>query len=581
MSDRGASSDQPGPVFNDLRLEGHFCDAVIKVEDVEFPIHKIILCQCSLYFRALFIRWSGPDKTVYNIPGLSPDMMQIIIKFAYTGSLSVTEDNVQELLLAADQFNIKDIVRACCDFLGEQLCPENCIGIWQFTFCSCFELQRKAYQFILDHFEEVVSSEEFQDLTVQELTDILERDDLNVSEETTVCEAILRWIAHRPEERQAHLLVLLSKVRLALMSQDHLGTTVISNELVKSNAECFQMVKEIMDNKDRLTLPAVFMRDPVARPRMPNTILLAIGGWSRAGPINSIEAYNIRADLWINLTNNQEPLHAYHGAAFLDGYVYCVGGYGSEEHLNSVRRLDLSTHTWQEVAPMHFRRCYVCTTVLDGRIYAMGGYNGYVRLRTAECYRPDTNQWSAIAPMHEGRSDASCTTFNNKIYICGGFTGNECLETCEYYSPETNQWTVIAPMNSQRSGVGVVACADRIFAVGGFDGSARLRSAEAYNPHTNTWHEVSSMSTTRSNFGIAVIEDLLFVVGGFNGFTTSNNVEYYNVMTDEWSEACGMEIYRSGVSCCVLRGLPNMAEYILSRDARPDSEVELLEEEST
>ncbi|XP_030280923.1 kelch-like protein 10 isoform X2 [Sparus aurata] len=466
MSDRGASSDQPGPVFNDLRLEGHFCDAVIKVEDVEFPIHKIILCQCSLYFRALFIRWSGPDKTVYNIPGLSPDMMQIIIKFAYTGSLSVTEDNVQELLLAADQFNIKDIVRACCDFLGEQLCPENCIGIWQFTFCSCFELQRKAYQFILDHFEEVVSSEEFQDLTVQELTDILERDDLNVSEETTVCEAILRWIAHRPEERQAHLLVLLSKVRLALMSQDHLGTTVISNELVKSNAECFQMVKEIMDNKDRLTLPAVFMRDPVARPRMPNTILLAIGGWSRAGPINSIEAYNIRADLWINLTNNQEPLHAYHGAAFLDG-------------------------------------------------------------------------------------------------------------------PETNQWTVIAPMNSQRSGVGVVACADRIFAVGGFDGSARLRSAEAYNPHTNTWHEVSSMSTTRSNFGIAVIEDLLFVVGGFNGFTTSNNVEYYNVMTDEWSEACGMEIYRSGVSCCVLRGLPNMAEYILSRDARPDSEVELLEEEST
>lgn len=89
------------------------------------------------------------------------------------------------------------------------------------------------------------------------------------------------------------------------------------------------------------------------------------------------------------------------------------------------------------------------------------------------------------------------------------------------------------------------------------------------------------MSTTRSNFGIAVIEDLLFVVGGFNGFTTSNNVEYYNVMTDEWSEACGMEIYRSGVSCCVLRGLPNMAEYILSRDARPDSEVELLEEEST
>ena len=89
------------------------------------------------------------------------------------------------------------------------------------------------------------------------------------------------------------------------------------------------------------------------------------------------------------------------------------------------------------------------------------------------------------------------------------------------------------------------------------------------------------MSTTRSNFGIAVIEDLLFVVGGFNGFTTSNKVEYYNMMTDEWSEACDMEIYRSGISCCVVHGLPNMAEYTLSRDTRPISEVELLEEEST
>lgn len=51
------------------------------------------------------------------------------------------------------------------------------------------------------------------------------------------------------------------------MSQDHPGTTV-SNELVKSNAECFEMVKEILENKDRLTSPALVMRDSVARPHL-------------------------------------------------------------------------------------------------------------------------------------------------------------------------------------------------------------------------------------------------------------------------------------------------------------------------
>ena len=99
----------------------------------------------------------------------------------------------------------------------EQLSPENCIGIWQFTnICPCFELQSKAYQLTLDHFEEVVSSKEFQDLAVRELTDIITRDNLSVSKESTVCKAIFHWIAHRPEEIQGHLLLLLSKVSFAI-----------------------------------------------------------------------------------------------------------------------------------------------------------------------------------------------------------------------------------------------------------------------------------------------------------------------------------------------------------------------------
>lgn len=75
------------------------------------------------------------------------------------------------------------------------------------------------------------------------------------------------------------------------------------------------------------------------------------------------------------------------------------------------------------------------------------------------------------------------------------------------------------------------------------------------------------MLTPRSNFGIEVIDDQLFVVGGFNGFTTSYNVEFYDATTDEWSEACDMEIFRSALSCCVVYGIPNIAEYTFPRDS--------------
>uniref|UniRef100_A0A7N8X2V7 Kelch-like protein 10 n=1 Tax=Mastacembelus armatus TaxID=205130 RepID=A0A7N8X2V7_9TELE len=573
MSEQDKSSQKSSSVYNELRLEGRFCDAVIKVDDAEFQIHKIILCNCSPYFRALFTRWSTSDRKNFSVPGLSSNMMQLIIDFAYTGSVSVTEDNVQDLLLAADLLNVIEVVQTCSEFLGEQLCPENCIGIWQFTnICFSPELQCKAYSYIIDHFEEVVSCEEFQQLSVEELSDILDRDDLNVKKESTVYEAVVHWITHIPEERERHITLLLSKVRLALTSIEYIKINVLSADLVKNNRDslmvahtAIQTIFHIMTNSPSLS----GLCNPIRRPRLPNAILLAIGGWSGGDPTNGIEAYDVRADRWINVTNNLERPRAYHGAAFLNGYVYCIGGFDRVEHFNSVRRLDLRTHTWDEVAPMYNRRCYVSVTVLNGCIYAMGGYDGHARLNTAERYTPEINQWSLIAPMHEQRSDASCTTLNNKVYICGGFNGNECLQTAEYYNPETNQWTMITPMNSRRSGIGVIAYVGHVFAVGGFDGSNRLRSAEAYNPCTNTWHLVASMLTPRSNFGLEVIEDRLFVVGGFNGFTTTYNVEYYDSTSSEWSEACDMEIFRSALSCCVVSRLSDMTEYTVPRDSLP------------
>ncbi|XP_034403148.1 kelch-like protein 10 [Cyclopterus lumpus] len=572
MSDQAESSHK-GSVFNNLRLEGQFCDAVIKVEDVEFEIHKVILCKCSPYFLALFQRWSSPDKKVFVIPGMSPDMMRLIIEFAYTGTVSVTAENVQELLLAADQLNVMDVVQTCCDFLGEQLCTENCIGIFRVTdVVFSAELQHRAYRYMVDHFEEVAHHEEFLHLSLQQLIDILERDDLNVRNESVAFEAVLRWIDHVPEERKAHVAVLLSKVRLALTTLDYMQLKVVSNELVNTNTQCVTMVQDALEaiSHIRTSRPSVaHFSNPLARPRLPNAILLAIGGWSGGDPTNGIEAYDIRADYWINVTNNCERPRAYHGTAILNGSLYCIGGFDRVEHFNSVRRFDLSMRVWQEAASMCHRRCYVSVTVLGECIYALGGFDGRTRLNTAERYRPEANQWSLIAPMQELRSDASSTTLHNKVYICGGFNGAECLQTAECYIPEANQWTMIGLMNSRRSGIGIVAYAGCVYAVGGFNGTNRLCSAEAYDPENNSWHEVSPMLTPRSNFGIEVLDDRLFAVGGFNGFTTSENVECYDATTDAWTEACDMDIFRSALSCCVVSGLPNMAEYVVPRDTLP------------
>ncbi|XP_077471727.1 kelch-like protein 10 [Stigmatopora argus] len=546
-------------------------DAIIAVDNTEFHIHKIILCNCSPYFGALFLRWSTPDQRVYVIRGLTAHLMQLIVDFAYTGTLSVTEDNVKELLIAADEFNMIAIVQTCCAFLTEQLRPENCVGIWQFTRNYYMpQLQLEAYQYILYHFEDVVASHELRRLSVQDLCEILDRDDLIVKKENTVYEAVLHWIAHSPCERGRNLAVLLARVRLALTSEDFITVNVLTNQMVQNSRKCLDMVGFATRVIRHMKANSVSgFCNLVARPRLPSAILLAIGGWSGVNPTQCIEAYDIHANSWVSLLDDMDQPRAYCGAAFLHNAIYCLGGFDGTEHYNTVSRFDLNTRTWQEVAPMHFRRCYVSVTVLNGCIYAIGGHDGRVRLKTAEYYMPETNQWTLIASMQEQRSDASCTALNDKVYICGGFNGNESLQTAEYYNPETNQWTTTAPMSCRRSGIGVIGHAGHVYAVGGYDGDDRLASAEAYDPETDTWILLPPMQCPRSNFGIEVVEDCLFVAGGYNGVSTTNLVEYYDLKLGTWAAANDMGISRSALSCCVMSGLPNIAQYTMLRNDLP------------
>ncbi|KAM9323159.1 kelch-like protein 10 [Pholidichthys leucotaenia] len=542
---------------NELRLEGRLCDAVIRVEDIEFKIHKIILVNLSPYFSALFLRWASSEQKVFNISGISAPIMELILEYAYTGLVSVTVENMQELLLAAEQLEVMDIVQICWNFIKNELAPKNCIGIWQFTnVISCPEMRYKAYRYITDHFVDVISSEEFLQLSVEELEDILGRDELCVKRENSVYEAAIKWMLHMPEKREEHAVRLLSKVRLGLMTESYIRLNVLSQDLVCNNLECRSLVREALQ---------AGTCSPFRRPRLPNAILLAIGGYSGPDLSNGIEAYDFQANHWRDVTNPLECPRAYHGAVFLKGFVYCVGGFDGRTYLNSVRRFDPGTRMWEEVAPMYRCRRYVSVTVLNGCIYALGGFNGRIRLNTAECYRPESNQWSFIAPMHERRSVASCTTLHHRIYICGGFNGHGGLQTAESYNPETNKWTMIAPMTSVRRGMGVITYQDHVYVIGGFNGNIHLNSAEAYNPLTNSWHAVPSMSTPRSHFGIEVINDSIFVVGGFSGNTIIFDAEFYDAVTNEWCNARQMNIFRGALSCCVVSGLNNLEEYTIPR----------------
>ncbi|XP_029960180.1 kelch-like protein 10 [Salarias fasciatus] len=569
-----------------LRSAGSFCDAVLKVQDVEFQVHKVILCECSPYFEALFVRWSSPNQRDYDIQGITPVIMELIIKFAYTGSVHVTVDNVQGLMVTANQFEIMDVVQTCSHVLEEQLCPENCISIWQFIrFYSISNLQTKVYRYVLDHFEKVISSQQLQRLTVHEFAHFLDRDDLIVRAESILYEGIMKWIGNDPDQRKEHLCYLMSKIRLCLMSMRYIMVTVLPNDLVKNDSQCLAMVTKASRMLHYLfnNFGGNIFSNPFVRPRLPNALLFATGSINGDHPINSVEAYDIRINRWLTFTLIAEP-RSDHGTAFLNGSIYYVGGFSREGFSNSVLRFNPVMKTFQEVAPMHVCRCYVTVTVLKGLIYALGGYDGQMHLDSAEHYQPESNQWTLIAPMRERRSGAGCAVLHQKIYVFGGFDGWDYLQTAECYDPQTNQWTVISDMSCPRSKFGAAASKNLAYVVGGFDGNNCLASAEVYDPRSNTWSILPSMISRRCNFGIEVLDDCIFVVGGSDNFRAIRAVECFDPVQNLWFDVRNLHASHSSVSCCVVYGLPNMEDYTFNRDSLPffqlDQEMEKEERES-
>ncbi|XP_064001749.1 kelch-like protein 10 [Pogoniulus pusillus] len=553
--------------FSELLQEGEHCDVSLRVDGVEFHAHKVILSRCSDYFRTLFSsRWKETDKRVHELHGFSAETMRHVIEYVYTGTVPLTWHSAQDLLSMADYLSVTGLTKLCADFLKSQLSLENCLDVWRFTDTYyCPSLRDAACTFVLHHFKQVTEvSTKFVDLSVSDLKDIIEKDELNVAHEGIVFEAVVRWVAHDPENRRQHLAALLSKVRLALMPAEYFLANVQTHCYVRESEECKALIIDAMTEMYQLSMSSADseLLSPLSRPRLPYSVLFAIGGWSGESPTNAIEVYDPRVDQWVDITREGEGPLAYHNAAYLEGFIYVIGGFDSVDCSSSVKRLDLLKKTWQEVAPMHYKRCYVSVAVLNNVIYAMGGFDGHVRLNTAERYHPESNQWTMIAPMHEQRSDASAASLHDKVYICGGFNGTECLITAEVYDAATNQWTTIAPMSRRRSGVGVVAYDDKVYAVGGFNGFRRLHSAEAYSPEGDSWQLVANMLCPRSNFGIEVVEDRLFVVGGFNGFTTTFNAEYYDKATNEWYSIHDMGTHRSALSCTVVKGLPNVRDYV-------------------
>ena len=303
-------------------------------------------------FRNAFpkiLKSPSPSSDTIPIKDVDEPTLRTLVDFCYTGEVSINDSNVQQLLPAASLLQIHEVQDVCSEWLKKQLHPTNCLGIRSFADSfACRDLLKAAEKFMRDNIQEVIGSEEFLQLPVSQLVELVASDELNVKSEEQVYRAVMQWVRSDLPSRQLHLSSVLQHVRLPMMSPKFLVNTVSEEPLIRGDMQCRDLLDEA---KNFLLLPTerADRQGVRSKPRRPSK-------YSQA--------------------------------------LYAVGGWCSGDAIASVERMDPRTGEWHTVAPMSKRRCGVGVAVLGDRLYAVGGHDGQKYLKCVERYDPVANTWS-------------------------------------------------------------------------------------------------------------------------------------------------------------------------------------------
>ncbi|NWS77331.1 ZBT8A protein, partial [Crotophaga sulcirostris] len=109
--------------LNEQRKQDLFCDCSILVEGKIFKAHRNVLFASSGYFKMLLSQSSkeATQPTTATFEVFSPETFMVILDFVYSGTLSLTGQNVIEVMSAASYLQMTDILNVCKTFIKSSL----------------------------------------------------------------------------------------------------------------------------------------------------------------------------------------------------------------------------------------------------------------------------------------------------------------------------------------------------------------------------------------------------------------------------------------------------------------------------
>ena len=238
-----------------FREQGEFIDVYLKVGEEVFSAHRIVLAASSDYFHAMFahgMKESNQEVIELKDESISAAALKIVLDSIYSGDLQVSDENVFDVLVAADHLQVTSVVQQCCDYLQTQFVQ---VRFDVQTYCQVctianrhglIGLQESAQRKMASMYKDVCENEEFlSHVDTDQYTRLLSRDDLSAPSETFVFKSVMQWIKYKKEERMTVAAEVIGAVRLGLVDIRKI-IEELNTEEMKQIPEIFSLVYETL-----------------------------------------------------------------------------------------------------------------------------------------------------------------------------------------------------------------------------------------------------------------------------------------------------------------------------------------------
>ena len=191
-----------------LRKDRMFCDVILRSGLREIYAHRIILTMLSDYFTLLFKYEGGFEKPAIEFDEnmITGECLESIVDYSYSGKINITKDNVFDLLLAADYFDIRFIKKECEKFLQDLQNDDkdwiNCGNLPTLTWFVCHLNMSldPICTFISKHFIELRNKQTLMSLSPYCILTVLKHRDMTVCHNGVPVEDIeldlFKFVAH-------------------------------------------------------------------------------------------------------------------------------------------------------------------------------------------------------------------------------------------------------------------------------------------------------------------------------------------------------------------------------------------------